>query len=77
MSDAEAHGSAAEGRLIRALDAAIECFGVGGGAAQWLVTPNAILGWEAPLAVARASEVECQLVCDVLKVMRSLAKRRG
>lgn len=77
MSDAAGDGNAAEGRLIRALDAAIECFGVGGGAAQWLVTPNAILGWEVPLAVARESEVECQLVCDVLKVMRGLANRRG
>lgn len=45
MSDAAEDGDGAEGRLIRALDAAIECFGAGEGAARWLITPNAVLGW--------------------------------
>lgn len=75
MSDAVTEVSAVEERGIRALDAAIECFGLGGRAAGWLMTPNAILDWDVPWAVVKASEEECQLVCDVLRVMRGLGKR--
>ena len=65
----------AEERASRALDAAIRCVGIGGRAAAWLTTPNVLLDWDVPLAVARTSGEGCQLVCDILSVMAGLAKR--
>jgi hypothetical protein len=50
--------------------------GVNAQATGWLITPNPILDWDVPLVVARASEDECQLVCDVLNVLRGLGKWR-
>ena len=76
MDDAAENGNAAEERATRVLVAAIECFGLGGRATRWLTTPNPILEWDVPLAVAKKSEEDCQLVCDVLKVLRGLDRRR-
>ena len=78
MKDAELEpdSSAAEGRAIRALDAAIACFGMGGRAAAWLTTPNPILDWDVPIEVARRSEAGCVLVCDVLRAMEGISGRR-